>query len=477
MSPTSMAGARGRVREAGGDELVERLDHLDATRRESGIRPTRIAPPAPQAGDAVDCDVLFAGGGLWSLLAPLLAARGLRVTVLERARAGRTHREWNASGPELSALVECGLFDQRFLDRLIVARYDRGVCRFAGGGDHPVTGVLDHAVDAALLLASARTAAEQRGVTFLDGHDVRAHASGPGGVRVAAAAGTREVTLTGRVLIDARGAASPYATADLVCPTVGGVLAGLAEGEAGDEVNPRVGEILATVDGVVNGRQHVWEAFPGRPGETTVYLFHYAHATETVSLVELYARFFDTLPGYKRGDARLLRPTFGYIPGWSRLRSAPRSPDPRVVLVGDAAARHSPLTYCGFGSMLRSLARTADDIARAAAGGGAAGMEADDAPVHSMTGGLAHMMASRGFRGNELNDLLDVAFRMLHSMGNDTYAQLLRDEMAPDDFVDFLRRTARAHPAVWKRVVRALPPWMAARWGVNVARSFFTPRA
>jgi lycopene cyclase CruA len=273
-------------------------------------------------------------------------------------------------------------------------------------------------------------------------------------------------------MVDARGASSPYATADLVCPTVGGVMRGLAEGEGPDEMNPRVGEILATVDPIEEGRQHVWEAFPGRAGETTVYLFYYARAGEALSLTTLYARFFDKLAGYKRGDARLVRPTFGLIPGWSRLTPSPRSPDARVLLVGDAAARHSPLTYCGFGAALRALTPTADALA-AALEGRAPGRDAplQDAPVHALTGALAHMMASRAFRGDELNGLLDAAFRTLHELGNEPYASLLRDEMTPAAFLGFLRTTARRHPAVWGQVVRGLGLVAAGKWTFGLARS------
>ncbi len=460
------------VRDAGGAELAERLSHLERL----GDRPREPvpAPAAPSRACAVDFDVAIAGGGLWSLLAPVLAARGLSVVVVERARAASAHREWNASGPELEALVRAGLFTATELSELVVARYDHGVCRFHGGGSYPVTGVLDHAVDAGLLLARARRLAEERGATFLDGHEVLSHAAGESAVRVLARP-TGELTaprreLTARLLVDARGAASPHASADLVCPTVGGVLRGLATGDAPDEMNPRAGEILATVDPVVEGRQHVWEAFPGREGETTVYLFYYGRAGERVSLGELFADFFATLPRYKRGDVELVRPTFGLIPGWSRLTPAPRAPEPRVVLVGDAASRHSPLTYCGFGATLRSLEPAARAIARGVeADRPELGTVVDDAPVHALTGALAHMMASRAFRGDELNALLDAAFGVLFAMGNERYASLLRDEMPPSGVVEFLRRTAARHPAVWAKVARGLGVRMAGRWSLSVA--------
>jgi lycopene cyclase CruA len=460
---------RARVREAGGDDLLERLEHLDAVFG-SG-RPAPSAPEAPDDEASADFDVIVAGGGLWLLLAPLLAERGLRVAVLERARAGVAHREWNASGPELEALVRAGLMTKPELDAMIVSRYRTGVCRFHGGGAYAVRGVLDHAVDAGALLEHARSLAASRGVTLLDGHDVVAHAAGRRRVAVRARSGGRELDLVASILVDARGAASPYATADLVCPTVGGVVRGLAEGDGPDEVDPSVGEILVTVDPVDQGRQHVWEGFPGRPGELTTYLFYYARAGERVSLLSLYARFFRALPGYKRGDAILARPTFGFIPGWSRLSPAPRSGSSRIVLVGDAASRHSALTYCGFGATLRSLVPAANAITRVLEGADDDDTVVHDAPIHALTGALAHVLASRKLHGQEQNELLDAAFAVLHEMGEEAYARLLRDEMDVASFVRFLRRTAARHPGVWRKIARTLGIRTVAHWSLGLART------
>ncbi|MDP9033941.1 MAG: lycopene cyclase, partial [Myxococcota bacterium] len=390
------------------------------------------------------------------------------------ARAATVHREWNASGPELQALVRAGLVDRDELDRLVIAKYREGVCAFAGGGRHVVRGVLDHAVDASGLLSLVRRRAETAGVVYLDGHAVVSHAAGRDRVAVRLARGGTTRELLARVMVDARGVASSSACADLVCPTVGGVLAGLAEGDGPDEVDPAVGEILATIDGVDEGRQHVWEAFPGRSGETTVYLFYYGRDAEPASLAQLYARFFERRASYKRGDARLVRPTFGFIPGWSRLTPAPRSAHRRVVLVGDAAARHSPLTFCGFGAMLRSIVPAADAIASLAedrSGESRAPAVAHDAPIHALTGALAVLMASRGFEGQALNELLDAAFSTLGGMGNQAYASLLQDEMRPAEFARFLWRLAERHPSVWARAMRGMGLGPAARWALTVASS------
>jgi lycopene cyclase CruA len=456
---------------------MERLEHLDATRTRRARDDD--APKAPDRGASTDCDVALVGGGLSLLVAPALAARGLRVRVFERNTAAVAHREWNASARELTALVRGGVLSDDELRNVVIARYREGFCRWHEGGTYAVTQVLDHAVDAGALLAIVRRRAEALGVGFEDAHTLVGCAEGPDAIAMRFRTGggaLREASA--RVMIDARGASSPWATADLICPTVGGVLTGLAEGSERHEIDPAVGEILVTTEHVEDGRQHIWEGFPGRPGEVTVYLFYYdrVEAVGDGSLLRLYARFFETLPRYKRGDVRLVRPTFGYIPGWSRLTPAPKGPSPRVMLVGDAAARHSPLTYCGFGATLRSFSRVADAVARAVGEGRLNGLDGalHDTALHAGTGALAHMIASpprEPSRAGELNRLLDAAFSTLHAMGDARFAALLRDEMNVTDFVRFLHTTSLRHPRVYPEVFRVLGAMGVTRWGASIARA------
>lgn len=475
-----MTRDRGFLRERLGHELEERLEALDAARR-GPERDRELAPP--DASVTPDTEVVLAGGGLSLLLAWALAARGVRVTVVERARAGRGHREWNASDAELSVLVREGLVTEAELEGLVVRRYWHGFCRFFGGSSYPVTRTLDVAVDAGSLLSLARRRCDALGVAFLDGSRVTGLGCGEAAVRVEVEGPSGSTTIVSRLVLDARGFASPYARADIVCPTVGGVLRGVREGSGPTDIDPDVGEILVTTEHAdARGRQHVWEGFPGHPGETTVYLFYYALTSEPVGEVgplrALYTRFFETLPDYKGGDPTLVRPTFGLIPGASRAVPPPAPPHPRVGLVGDAASRHSPLTFCGFGAMLRSLSLVRGHVVRALSRGeGLPDPIVHDAAIHAVTGGLSRIMAGGSLRGDAQNRLLDAAFASLHAMGDEPYGAVLRDEASPATMAEFLARTSLVRPRAYVDAARGLGALGTARWAAKLGRALVASRA
>ncbi len=420
-----------------------------------------------------DFDVALAGGGLSLIYGAYLARAGLRVCVLDRRRIGCGHREWNVSRPELDPLARSGLFTVEEADALVTWRYDRGVVRWHGGGTYPVRGVLDCAIDAQGLLDRLRALAAGAGATLLDGHALTGYRLGRAGVALDLAAADGAKTITARLLVDGTGAASRHAAFDLACPTVGGVLTGLAAGDAPDEVDPRVGEILASTEHVEDGRQHLWEAFPGAGGRTTVYLFYYAEPASLGEhpLLDLYERFFAQLARYKRGEARLVKPTYGVIPAYSRLRPAPAAPADRVILVGDAAGRHSPLTFCGFGATLRSFLPVADALrARLAEDRldrAALARAWSEPPSLAVMGGLTLMMVPRGSRKGEadaVNRLLDAAFASLAELGDEPFAAFLRDEIGARDFIRFMRMTARRRPSVYREAFQLLTPTEIAAW-------------
>jgi lycopene cyclase CruA len=464
-----------RVARAGGPELLSRLRRLDA----------RLGPAAadragvgqgPRRGAAVDYDVILLGGGLSLLYAPLLAAAGLSVCVVEQHQAATAQREWNASWEELQALVRCGLLTAEQLADCVLARYKEGICRWHGGGTQRVVGVLDCAVDASALLAHAADQCHRAGVQIDSQQRCEALCFGDGGVSVHRRDGAGNASVrSARLVLDGRGAQSPYARGDLLCPTVGGVLEGV-------EFDPQVGDILVTTEDVVDGRQLIWEAFPGRPGQITVYLFYYAqaHRVPPQALQALYQQFFAKLSTYKPGAARMIRPTFGYIPGWSRLSPAPRSPHPRLLLVGDAAARQSPLTFCGFGALLRSLRPVSEEICRFFAedphnlGRGPRPDRLDDRPLHTATGALARVVASPPTdRPGTLNQVLNAAFCALEDMGQARFVALLQDRLGLADFVRFLANTrARSGDApLYRMLCQSLGAGGIVRWSAALAQA------
>lgn len=84
-------------------------------------------------------------------------------------------------------------------------------------------------------------------MVLLDHHLIEAEAGGAEAITVSVRGlGGAAFELSGKLLVDARGARSPYARADLLArPTVGGVLRGLDEGRGVNILlDPEVGDIL-----------------------------------------------------------------------------------------------------------------------------------------------------------------------------------------------------------------------------------------
>jgi lycopene cyclase CruA len=176
-----------------------------------------------------------------------------------------------------------------------------------------------------------------------------------------------EKQVSGRLLIDAMGTASPIAwqlnggrAFDSVCPTVGAAIASGFDPEVWDA---DYGDVLNSHGDISRGRQLIWELFPGAGEEITLYLFHYhqVHPDNPGSLLEMYEDFFTILPEYRRCDMDKLiwkKPTFGYIPGHFSVGSSDRTVAfDRIIAIGDAASLQSPLVFTGFGSLVRNLPR------------------------------------------------------------------------------------------------------------------------
>jgi lycopene cyclase CruA len=328
-------------------------------------------------------DLVYAGGGLGLIHAVVMARRGWRVLVFDRNDVGCVHREWNISRYELQALVDTGFCTWAELEPIIMNEYDDGIVRFHKTDETAVTlhlpEVLNVALDAGALLRLARQKFLDAGGEIRDQRrfqHVFSSDSGPQQVLVTVQDDVGQVeSYAARLVIDGMGTISPLSLHRFggrpfagVCPTVGTVAEGFVIGDAPNEHNPKLGDILLTVADAQRTQQYMWEGFPGRGDELTIYLFYYdtlkpgvpVNTRPTPTLLELFEDYFVHLESYKRSDGALHhhKPVYGYIPARHSLRRLEAPLLRGVVPIGDAAAQQSPLTFCGFGSHVRNLGRT-----------------------------------------------------------------------------------------------------------------------
>ena len=361
------------------------------------------APP-PGADDVV-CDVVVAGGTLGIFAAAALAVKGIKVAVLEQGKlVGRT-QEWNISRKELLALVELGILTQEQMDKAIVTDYSPQRVGFSPDGQPyelaTINGVLNLGVDPLSLIAMVKDSFLDKGGILLEEHAFKqaqvfddcvvvtaeersggkAAARGAGGEAAFddASAQGRVIKVSGELMLDAMGNFSPvmrqargYAKPEGVCLVVGSC----ARGSFVD--NSKGGDLIYSFTPIEGDRQYFWEAFPSqdlhgsKEESRTTYMFTYIDADERrPSLAAMFDDYLELLPRYSGAfgpegerpsldDIKVSRALFGLFPSYTD------SPLPvrfdRVVPVGDSSGLQSPLSFGGFGSLLRHLHRTSSAI-------------------------------------------------------------------------------------------------------------------
>jgi len=339
-----------------------------------------VFPGAELLEDAPTYDLIYVGGALGIIHATVMARLGHRVLLIERLPFSRMNREWNISREEFQTLIDLGLFSIAEFEELITQEYKDGFNKFFDANTpsqvrapvlHTPT-VLNIGLDAEpLLRCCGQKFREAGGIIWDETEFVRADF----GTNQMTVQATHRPSNTprqaqGRLLVDAMGTASPIAWQltggrpfDSVCPTVGAVI---ADGFPQGVWDNHYGDVLHSHGDISRGRQLIWELFPGRNQELTVYLFHYhrIHPDNPGSLLEMYEDFFTILPEYRRCDPEQLvwkKATFGYIPGYFSLGRGDRQVGfDRLIAIGDAASLQSPLIFTGFGSLVRNLPRLTD---------------------------------------------------------------------------------------------------------------------
>ncbi len=481
-------------------EHVQRLDKGWA-RLLRGERPSQ---PLQQVSSAAlpsvdgEFDLLYAGGGLSLLHALAMQQAGWQVLLFDKRAVGATHREWNISRPEIAVLVEADLFSWEELETVMTREYERGFIRFHHPDNEDVEfdlpGVLDVAIDATALLALARGKLEAAGGVVWEkssfeqawlASDQKARAV----VRIRRASGAIH-HLSGRLLVNGMGALSPLSLAlagdrlplEGVCPTVGTVAHGFAQGE----VDPKVGEILVTLEGARAGKQLIWEGFPTRGDHFTTYLFYYDALDDTSwqraegphSLLMLFEQYFELLPLYKRLGPNFahLKPVYGFIPGRHHLDGSlsQQTRSARGLLsVGDAASRQNPLTFTGFGSFVRHLPASISGLHHCLRTND---LEADTlATLSAAQHNLGAMWVMSRFLSprrhpDDVNSIMRDFTHALAEIGSQRAADFFLDRAPWRDYIEIMLRTARHRPKVFIEAFQVLGIRGVSQWLEDLAR-------
>lgn len=322
----------------------------------SGLPVETVITTASEKLGAIDGDVVICGGTLGLLLGLGLQLRGLQVTIIERGLLQGREQEWNISRSELQNLVEAGLLTPEELAQVIVTEYNPGRVGFRGGTDYWVRDVLNLGVSPRLLLAILKEK------LIRSGGRVQEHCSFTGAVvhpdGVAVHAGE---CLRARLLLDCMGYFSPisrqgrhqlygHSRPDSICMVVGGCAQGLKPFSWGD--------LLYTFTPIEDNYQYFWEAFPAQDGRTT-YLFTYSDLhPDRGGFEQLFRVYQRLMPQYQDSDPETIefhRILGGFFPAY---RNSPLGAAwDRVLSIGDSGGNQSPLSFGGFGAMVRHLPR------------------------------------------------------------------------------------------------------------------------
>ena len=398
----------------------------------------------------IDWDVVICGGTLGILIGSALVQRGWRVALIERGILRGREQEWNISRKELEVFLELELLSETELKQAIATQYNPARISFFQGRDFWVQDVLNIGVDPVFLLDTLKSKFIASGGQLFEKTAFEGAAVHPDGVLVEVAGGLKT-----RLLIDAMGSFSPIVQQarlgekpEGVCLVVGSCAQGFAENETGD--------LIVSFTPIQNQCQYFWEAFPARDGRTT-YLFTYLDAhPERPSLEFLFEEYLRLLPEYQGVELTQLdfkRVLFGFFPSY---RNSPiRMPWSRILPVGDSSGGQSPVSFGGFGSMVRHLKRLtegtheallSDTLSRNAL----AHLQPYQPNIavtwlfqRAMSVGIDQKLAS-----NQINQLLTVVFQVMEQLGDDVLRPFLQDVVQFSGLSKTLLLTALTQPGL-----------------------------
>lgn len=435
----------------GGLRSADRL--LTSVREDTATVPI-VVKQSQQALGAVDWDVVVSGGTLGILIGCALAQLGWRVALIERGILRGREQEWNISRKELEVFLELNLLSAAELEQAIATQYNPARVNFLNSPAIWVQDVLNIGVDPVFLLETLKSRFLGAGGCLCENTPFERAVVHPDGVMVEA--GDQFKT---RLLLDAMGYFSPIIQQarqghkpDGMCLVVGSCAQGFPKNDSGD--------LLVSFTPLQKQCQYFWEAFPARDGRTT-YLFTYMDAhRERLSLEALFEDYLHLMPEYqgvKLSQLRLQRALFGFFPSY---RQPLRVPWSRILPVGDSSGNQSPLSFGGFGAMVRHLKRLTNGIHEALSAdqlsSPALALLQPYQPNLAVTWLFQKAMSAgvdQKVAPEQINQLLSVVFLEMSQLGDSVLKPFLQDVVQFPALTQTLWKTASAHPQLIAKVI------------------------
>jgi len=425
---------------------------LNGLRNNTNPVPTIVTESSQPLGE-VDWDVLICGGTLGIIIGSAIAKRGLKVALLERQILRGRKQEWNISRKELQVFVELDLLSQEELDQAITSEFNPVRVSFLGGEEVWVEDVLNTGVNPIYLLETLKQKFLASGGQLLENTPFDSVVVHPDGVKV-------NDQLTGKILLDAMGHFSPITRQarqgkkpDAICLVVGTCAEGFPENDTAD--------LMLSFTPQSKQCQYFWEAFPASDGRTT-YMFTYMDAhPQRLNLEEMFEDYFRLMPEYQNVELNQLtfkRALFGFFPSY---RQSPlKTPWSRILPVGDSSGSQSPLSFGGFGAMIRHLKRLSNGIYEAIQ------TQQYDAPALSLlqpyqpnisVTWLFQKAMSIGINQKiapeQINQLLSVVFLEMQKLGKPVLKPFLQDIIQFSGLTKTLLKTTLTQPIIGIKIL------------------------
>ena len=459
-------------------EGLRRADRLWTALRQDALPLPKVVSETAQPLGSVEWDVVVCGGTLGVFIASTLAQKGWRVALLERGQLRGRDQEWNISRSELSAFLELELLSEAELETAIASEYNPARISFTGGADIWVRDVLNVGIDPVYLLETVKKRFLAAGGSLFEQTPFEHATVHPDGIAVEA--GQRFTT---RLLLDVMGHFSPIARQarqgqhpDAVCLVVGSCAQGFPKNDTGD--------LIVSFTPIQNQCQYFWEAFPARDGRTT-YLFTYLDAhPDRLSLVSFFEDYLRLLPTYQNIELEQLqiqRALFGFFPCYRK--SPLQMPWNRILPLGDSSGSQSPLSFGGFGAMVRHLSRLTDGLHEAlnahTLSRSALRLLQPYQPNLSVTWLFQRAMSisiGQTLSPNQINHLLAAVFGEMEQLGDAVLRPFLKDVVQFSALSRTLFRTNLRHPALVARIIPqvglpALLTWMGHYFNLGLYSS------